>query len=198
MLRNAKRGAAAALAALVVAAISVASPSSAQASSYCGIRWGSLAKQQPRQVPGPITNVRAGRHACFDRMVIDIHGRAAGYRIAYVSNSAMGIPLRGAAQLDVHVRASRYAPGDCWACESARYEPANGRDVVPVAGFRTIRQVALVSETGFFAPTPDGGEVFTGGETEFGVGVRARLPFRVFWLQSSTASRLVIDVAHRW
>ena len=198
MLRHAKRGAAAVLAALVVSAVSVASPSSAQAGSFCGIRWGSLAKQQARQVPGPITNIRAGRHACFDRMVIDIRGRAAGYRIAYVSNYVMGDSLRGAAQLDVHVRASRYAPGDCWTCEPAKFEPANGNDVVPVAGFRTIRQVALISETGFFSPTPDGGEIFTGGETEFGVGVRARLPFRVFWLQSSTASRLVIDVAHRW
>lgn len=131
-------------------------------------------------------------------MVIDIRGRAAGYRIGYVSDTQMGIPLRGSAQLAVHVRASRYPPGDCWDCRPAQYDPANGWDLLPLNGFQTIRQVALASETGFFSVNPDGQEVFTGGETEFGVGVRARLPFRVFWLQSATTSRLVMDVAHRW
>ena len=37
------------------------------------------------------------------------------------------------------------------------------------------------------------------GRTTFGVGVRARLPMRVFTLDGpGTGSRLVIDVAHRW
>jgi len=31
-----------------------------------------------------------------------------------------------------------------------------------------------------------------------GLGVRARLPFRVFTLTDATTSRLVIDVAHHW
>jgi len=198
MLRRAKREITALVAAIALSVISVMSASPAQAGPYCGIYWGSLAKHQGRQVPGPITNVRAGRHGCFDRMVIDLRGRAAGYRIAYISDTLMGIPLRGSAQLDVHVRASRYGLGDCWTCEPPKYDPRHGWDLVPLTGFQTIRQVALASETGFFAPTPDGGEVFTGGETEFGVGVRARLPFRAFWLQDSTTSRLVIDVAHHW
>jgi len=35
--------------------------------------------------------------------------------------------------------------------------------------------------------------------TTVGLGVRARLPFRVFVLAGpATGSRLVIDVAHRW
>jgi hypothetical protein len=37
------------------------------------------------------------------------------------------------------------------------------------------------------------------GQTQIGLGVRARLPFRVFTLAGpGGGSRLVIDVAHRW
>ncbi|BAS14136.1 conserved hypothetical protein [Arthrobacter sp. Hiyo8] len=37
------------------------------------------------------------------------------------------------------------------------------------------------------------------GYTSLGLGVRARLPFRVFTLAGpGTGSRLVIDVAHMW
>jgi hypothetical protein len=37
------------------------------------------------------------------------------------------------------------------------------------------------------------------GQTQLGIGVRARLPFRVFSLDGpGTGSRLVIDVAHQW
>ena len=36
------------------------------------------------------------------------------------------------------------------------------------------------------------------GQTTFGVGVRTRLPFRVFALSGATGTKLVIDVAHRW
>jgi hypothetical protein len=54
-----------------------------------------------------------------------------------------------------------------------------------VAGFSTFRQVAY------------GGSYE--GYTTIGLGVRARLPFRVFVLSGpGTGARLVIDVAHRW
>jgi hypothetical protein len=37
------------------------------------------------------------------------------------------------------------------------------------------------------------------GQSTFGLGVRARLPFRVLTLEGPGAgSRLVVDVAHRW
>lgn len=37
------------------------------------------------------------------------------------------------------------------------------------------------------------------GYTSLGLGVRARLPFRVFALDGpGDGSRLVVDVAHRW
>jgi hypothetical protein len=37
------------------------------------------------------------------------------------------------------------------------------------------------------------------GQTTIGLGVRARLPFRVFTLDGpGNGSRIVIDVAHHW
>ena len=58
-------------------------------------------------------------------------------------------------------------------------------ELMPLTGYRTFRQVALV-----------------GGGTErtaFGPGVRARLPFRVFWVGTPNWDlRLVVDVAHQW
>ncbi|MEZ5204746.1 MAG: hypothetical protein R2701_10320 [Acidimicrobiales bacterium] len=36
------------------------------------------------------------------------------------------------------------------------------------------------------------------GETTFGLGVRFRLPYRVFAVEGSAGSKLVVDVAHRW
>ena len=55
-------------------------------------------------VAGPITNVRAGRHACYDRLVIDLKGKAPGYTVRYVSHglhrgSGRVVPLRGGAKL---------------------------------------------------------------------------------------------------
>jgi hypothetical protein len=49
-----------------------------------------------------------------------------------------------------------------------------------VTGYQTFRQVA-------WAGTHH-------GTTSIGLGVRARLPFRVFTLPD----RIVVDVAHRW
>lgn len=61
----------------------------------------------------------------------------------------------------------------------------DGVDVVDVDGYRTFRQVAYA---GSFE-----------GQTTLGLGVRARLPFRVFLLDGpGDGSRMVVDVAHRW
>lgn len=51
----------------------VAAPTSA-AAPYFGIRWGSLAKSVADTSPAPVTGVRAGRHACYDRIVLDVGG----------------------------------------------------------------------------------------------------------------------------
>ncbi len=174
---------------LLVAALAGAVPvatatTSAQAAPYCGITWGSLAKTKAPLQAGPVTGVRSGRHACFDRLVIDLKGKAPGYTVRYVSQvtadgSGAVIPTRGGAKLQLTVNAPAYTPTG-----SASFTPKNRSEVVNVAGYSTFRQVVWA---GTFE-----------GYTSMGVGVRARLPFRVFTLDDGTTSRVVIDVAHRW
>lgn len=153
--------------------------------SYCGLAWGSLDKSSPNHSTAALTNIRSGRHDCFDRMVLDVSGPAAGYLVSYVDQvymDASGAPvaLRGGAFLQVVVRAPAYDGNG-----NSTYNPANGNELSNVAGYDTFRQVAWA---GSFE-----------GQTTIGLGVRARLPFRVFTLAGPNGdSRVVIDVAHRW
>src|SRR5512144_2427163 len=93
---------------------SSAAPHSATvAAAACPSGWGSLPKASSRMTQAPITDVRTGRHACFDRIVVDVHGRAAGYDVRYVSTvrregSGFVVPLRGGAKLQIVVRAPSY------------------------------------------------------------------------------------------
>jgi hypothetical protein len=165
--------------------------SAATSAPYCGVTWGSLPKAVGTgpTFPTPIVDVRAGRHDCFDRVVVDLAGPAVGYHVGYVPavlGQATGdpVPLRGGAFLDVTL----YAPtNDLDGNATFSPDPSN---VVDVSGFRTVRQVV---SAGSFE-----------GYTTFGVGVRGRLPFRVYVLDGrgsggpNVGSRLVIDIAHRW
>jgi hypothetical protein len=132
----------------------------------------------------PVTSVRAGRHDCYDRLVVDIDGQAAGYRVGYVSSvmqegSGTAVPLRGSAKLRIVVLAPAYTSN------GAARLPASRSELIDVSGFATFRQVA---GAGSFE-----------GQTTIGLGVRARLPFRVFTLAGpGSHTRLVIDVAHHW
>lgn len=172
---------------VIVAAsgLSLVTSSAAQAGPYCGITWGSAAKTvSGSPTPQwPITNVRAGRHTCFDRLVVDFDGRASAYRVRYVTavkqqGSGHTVPLRGGAFLQLDLQSATYDIDT----GAPTYDPANSRELVNVSGWRTFRQVA------------SGGSFE--GQTTFGLGVRARLPFRVQRL--SNPGRLVVDVAHRW
>lgn len=160
---------------------------------YCGIRWGSVVKEDAAVTTGPITNVRAGRHRCFDRLVIDLAAPVAapgpqgsGYHVQYVrqvtqDGSGAPVSLAGGAFLEVIVHANTFDVNT----GVPTYAPANDDRLVNVSGFRTFRQVA---SAGSFE-----------GQTTIGLGLRARLPFRVFILSGpGTGSRVVIDVAHRW
>ena len=161
-------------------------PQATAVAPYCGITWGSLPRTDPRLVAGPIINARAGQHPCYDRLVIDLRtAPAPGYSVRYVSRvltqgSGHVVPLCGGAFLQVVVRAPAYDLAG-----HATYRPSRPLEAVSVTGFRTFRQVAFA---GSFE-----------GYTSFGLGVRARLPFRVFMLNGpGSHTRLVIDVAHRW
>ena len=148
---------------------------------YCGIRWGSLPEHRNPGSTGVVTDVRTGRHACFDRLVLDVSGDVNGYFVRYVEQvrrdgSGALVPLRGGARLEVIVTAPPIAT-DAWLLP-------NGELLDP-SGYRTFRHLAWA---GSFE-----------GQSTFGLGVRARLPFRVFTLQGpGTGSRMVVDVAHRW
>ena len=169
-------------------AVAVASASTATAATCATTTapWGSLTKSLHRMTTASITNVRAGRHACFDRMVVDLKGKGAGSTVRYVSqvlSQGQGavIPLRGGAKLDVLIKAPAYDINT----GASTYSPANSRELVNVTGFSTFRQIA------------SGGSFE--GYTTIGLGVRARLPMRAFVLAGpGTGSRVVIDVAHRW
>jgi hypothetical protein len=170
---------------VLLPAVAVVIPAAAQAGTTCGIRWGSLAKTADMTETAPMVNVRAGRHACFDRLVIDVRAAGAnGYVVKYVSTvtqdaSGIAVPLRGGARLQITVGAPAY---DAY---RQTYRPANPHELINVTGWQTFRQIAWA---GSFE-----------GQSTIGLGVRARLPFRVFVLQGPSAgSRFVIDVAHHW
>lgn len=167
------------------AAVATAPTASA---TVCEADWGSLKKASKPFTGKQITNVRSGRHQCFDRLVVDINGDGKGkpgYQVRYVKRVTMDgsgkkVPLRGGAKLRIIVKAPAYDEDG-----KRTYKPANRRELVDVDGYRTFRQVAWA---GSFE-----------GQTTIGLGVRARLPMRAFVLKSPGGGhRVVVDVAHRW
>lgn len=188
--RTARRAAATLAALVMLGGVVPATAAVPTAGISCGVTWGSLEKalQDTRAGDGTVTNVRSGRHTCFDRVVVDIAGIGAskvGYRVRYVDTvtqpgSGAAVPLAGGARMQVEVTVPAYDSAD-----RSTYSPRDRAKIVDVSGYDTLRQVAIA---GSFE-----------GQTTFGVGVRARLPMRVFVLDGpGTGSRLVIDVAHKW
>jgi len=163
----------------------------AAAAPYCGQIWGSLPEAAGDFTSAEITNLRTGRHACFDRLVVDLGppvaglpGGPVGYEVRYgqVVEDGTGavVPVAGGADLVIVVRANAHDVNG-----TPTYAPADRLHAVNVARYRTFRQVAFL---GTFE-----------GYTTIGLGVRARLPFRVLIVAGpGNGSRLVIDVGHRW
>jgi hypothetical protein len=180
---------------LVVAVTLATVPAQAGTQPYCGLSWGSLPERHRvnTYTTASVENLRAGRHECFDRIVVDLgadpQGRPAsnaiGYRVRYVSSvtdieTGGTIPIAGGAVLSIQVNAPAHD-------DELRptYDPDDRLNAVSVDGFRTFRQVAFM---GSFE-----------GQTQVVLGVRGRLPFRVFVLDGpGDGARLVIDIAHRW
>ncbi|MEV0175838.1 hypothetical protein AB0I00_32585 [Streptomyces sp. NPDC050803] len=175
-------------AALAVPALpaATASGATAQTTTACPTGWGSLPEVRATSTAKPVENIRTGRHACFDRMVVDIPGAARstlGYSVRYVKQlyqdgSGRLVPVAGGAILEVRVAAPAYDPETGLPTYPGRVNrPLPGVDLT---GYRTFRDTRFA---GSFE-----------GETLVGLGVRARLPFRVFVL----TDRIVLDVAHNW
>lgn len=174
----------AAVAALVVGLVSPASASSAR---FCGITWGSLAKSGGTSTAqGQVTGLRAGRHACYDRLVVDLGAPATTgqhWSVQYrsvISADGSGAPVSLAGGGDIEIVLTP-------AVAHAGSRPTAPRTVA-VAGFTTFREVRLISDFE--------------GHVQIGLGVRARLPMRAFVVAGAPGSgdtaRLVVDVAHRW
>ncbi|MGK5630389.1 AMIN-like domain-containing (lipo)protein [Streptomyces sp. URMC 123] len=180
----------AALTALTLAGLGLAATTPASASTAyavtCDAAWGSADKTATDSDYKPLLDIRTGRHDCFDRMVLDVRGTAAnpiGYRVGYVDQlhqdgSGDLVPVGGGAILEVRVAAPSYDPETGTPTYAGRVrQPLPGVDI---SGYRTFRDTRFA---GSFE-----------GDTQIGLGVRARLPFRVF----QTGNHLVVDVAHSW
>ena len=170
---------------LAVSTVAVAAPTALDAASSCAVTWGSLAKVDQHTSLAHLTNIRAGQHPCYDRLVFDIDGPARGYAVRYVPRvttiaSGRTVALRGGAFLEVTVRVPA--------------QDLAGRSTYPRARQHRARQRGRVPH---LPPGVVGRELE--GLTAVGLGVRARLPFRVFLLSGPGAgSRIVVDVAHTW
>ncbi|MFJ3670608.1 hypothetical protein ACIPSE_29540 [Streptomyces sp. NPDC090106] len=173
-------------AALVTATLGPAAAPAQAAAATCPTGWGSQTKSREAGTTDSVRNARTGRSACYDRLVIDVPGAdkaALGYSVRYVDRlrqdgSGRVVPVSGGAVLEVRVAAPAYDP----ATGAPTYPGRVGRPLpgVDLTGYRTFRDARFA---GSFE-----------GDTQFGLGVRGRLPFRVLPLDG----RVVVDVAHTW
>ncbi|MFF3326478.1 hypothetical protein [Streptomyces sp. NPDC002889] len=151
----------------------------------CSTVWGSGVKSATDADAKPLRNITTSRTTCYDRMVFDISGATGrlGYHVGYVEafhqdGSGDPIPVRGGAILQIYLSAPSYDPVTLRQTYTGRAgKPLPG---VNLTGYQTF------TDTRFGASFE--------GQTQVGLGVRARLPFRV--LQSG--DKLIVDVAHRW
>jgi hypothetical protein len=138
----------------------------------------------------PLYLVRAGQHPCYDRVVFDVNGPGAvGYAVRYVplvraDASGKPVPVAGGAVLEVVVRAPIIGT-DGQGHQPGSSAPGVGEDFVAasrVAGWSSLRQATFA---GSFE-----------GQTTTAVGVRDRLPFRVFVTADRGYRHVVLDVSH--
>jgi hypothetical protein len=165
----------AALAVIVALAAAFLVGATASAAA-CPTSWGSLAKEAAPMGQALVTGVRTGVDACWDRVVFDVAGAPAGYRVEYVDvvrAEGSGLPLYvpGGARLSVNL-----------------HHPAG-----PLP-YGVNQKAANVDDYPVLRSVTYGGSFE--GHTQYGVGVRARLPFRVFTL--TNPGRIVVDVARTW
>jgi hypothetical protein len=157
----------------LAAALLVGTTASAAA---CPTGWGSLAKEAAPMGQAPVTGVRVGTDVCWDRVVFDVAGAPAGYSVRYVDtvySEGQGAPL--------------YVPG------GARLAIVLHHPAGPLP-YRVNQKAANVDGYPVLRSVTYGGSFE--GYTEYGVGVRAKLPFRVFTL--TNPGRIVVDVARSW
>ncbi|MFE0421933.1 hypothetical protein [Streptomyces sp. NPDC058953] len=159
---------------------------SAKPTAVCSTPWGSGTKSDMLPYASPLTNIRTGQHDCYDRIVFDVPNNASakvGYHVDYVTEfyedgTGDPIPVTGGAILRIFASTPSYDPETGRATYPAR--PKSPLPGVNLTGYRT------------FKDTKFGGSFE--GRTQVGLGVRAKLPFRV----TQTKTQLIVDVAHTW
>jgi hypothetical protein len=144
----------------------------------------------PVMSAAPLYLVRVGQHPCYDRVVFDVNGPdGVGYAVRYVplvraDGSGKPVPVAGGAALEVVVRAP-FLGTDNQGHQPSRRVPGVGENLVApsrVAAWSSLRQVAFA---GSFE-----------GQTTTAVGVRDRLPFRVFVTADGGYRHVVVDISH--
>ncbi|MEU0844178.1 hypothetical protein ABZ370_32525 [Streptomyces sp. NPDC005962] len=164
-----------------------AGTAAAGTAAACATGWGSGEKTAPSGSHKPLENIRTGQHECFDRMVFDVKGATAADEVRFDARyvdvlhqdgSGDLIPVNGGAILEIRVGAPSYD----YETGTSTY-PGKARQQLPgvnVNGYKTFRDTRY-------------GASFE-GDTQIGLGVRARLPFRVF----QSDGHVIVDVAHSW
>jgi hypothetical protein len=177
MRKTAVAGVTAILTGLSTAVIALPAQAATSVAAACSTHWGTGARDKALMVQNKVRAVRAGEHACFDRLVVDLGaGRAPGYHVSYVrafhaDGSGKLVRTSGHAKLLVVVRAPATVSFT-----------ATSRHLVSVAGFGQFRQVAGL---GSFE-----------GVTSIGLGLSTKAPFRVFEFRTASHQvELVVDVA---
>jgi hypothetical protein len=128
--------------------------------------------------PSPrVVDLRVGRHAHFDRIVIDLHGKTPGYAANYVhrlryDGSGDVVPLRGRRFIAVSVTPAT-------AHRSDGTSVYTGPDLQQYT-LSTLRGVAFMGDFE--------------GTVSFGLALRRHAAFRVFVLHAP--NRLVVDLRH--
>lgn len=172
-------------AALPAAAVGTAARATASVTA-CPTGWGSLPESASATAyDHPLTDIRSGTHECYDRLVFDVPGggTSVGYQVGYVDKliqdaSGNTIPVSGGAILEIRLSAPSYDPDT----GTPTYPGVSGQPLpgITLTGYPTFRDTRFASSFE--------------GVTQVGLGVRARLPFRVLQL----SDRVVVDVAHTW
>ncbi|MET7621860.1 hypothetical protein [Streptomyces sp. NPDC005408] len=157
----------------------------AASAGTCSTPWGSGTKSKADTDAKPLRNITTSQSTCYDRMIFDVKGVSGkiGYHVGYVATfhqdgSGEQIPVNGGAILQILVSAPSYDP----ATNKPTY-PAQAAKPLPgvkITGYKTFK------DTKFGASSE--------GQTQIGLGVRAKLPFRV----QQSGDKLIVDVAHTW
>jgi hypothetical protein len=152
--------------------------------------WSTGLQVRTASSTAPVYLVRAGRQECSDRVVFHLNGPdPVGYSVRYVDlvsedGSGRPVPVAGGAALQVVINAPALGQDSHGYVDKALAEPrADFYSPSQLAGWSSLRQVRYA---GSFE-----------GQTTIAVGVRTRVPFRVFTMLDNSGHyrSVVLDIA---